>query len=145
PFMIDSIKRDDAGVPTTYILRRFNKFALGAPYLESITISMFGNTSELFDAYNRGLIESIHDVDPASLETLSKESVPTKYQLPRLFGALFNQNKKPLLTENAVRAALSGVIEGEGLVNSSLFGYGTPLDGPLPPPCANSYTLDALT
>lgn len=145
PFMIDSIKRDNAGIPTTYVLRRFNAFALGTPYLESITISMYGNSVELLDAYDRGIIQSMHDVDPASLSNLSPESGVIDYQLPRVFGAFFNQNKKPLFAEGAVRTALSGVIEREGLVDSILYGYGTPIDGPLPPPFTNGDDVDTLT
>lgn len=147
PFMVDSIKRDDAGIPTTYILHRFNAFALGAPYLESITVSMYGNQRELFEAYSKGIVDSFHDIDPSlasSIETT--QSTVTELPLPRVFGAFFNQNKNPVFAERAVRAALSGVIERQGLVDSILYGYGTPLDGPLPPPFINSeHPTTALT
>lgn len=146
PFSVSSIKRDSAGIPTAYVLKRFQNFTLGKPYLESITIAMYGNEQELFDAYRRGLVHSIRNIDPVALDSLPHMSTIESYPLPRVFGAFFNQNKNPVFAERVVRRALSEVIERNMLVTSILYGYGTPLDGPLPPPFVSStQTIESAT
>ncbi|HUD03909.1 MAG TPA: ABC transporter substrate-binding protein, partial [Candidatus Paceibacterota bacterium] len=41
PFTVTSVSRDSSGVPTEYSLSAFGDFALGAPYLDSLTIKFY--------------------------------------------------------------------------------------------------------
>ncbi len=135
PFMIDSIQRDDSGIPVAYTLQRFARFALGSPYLENITIRMYGNEQDLLSALESGTIESLRDVQPIRAEQIEKMGTTIEsYPLPRTFGAFFNQNKNQIFTDRAVRGALSMAIDRESIIDEILHGYATPLEGPLPPP-----------
>lgn len=135
PFMIDSIQRDDAGIPISYTLKRFTRFTLGSPYLERITIMMYGNERDLLTAFEAGTVESLRDIQPSYATTAEeRDATINSYPLPRTFGAFFNQNKNQIFTDQSVRRALSIAIDREGIVDSILYGYATPLEGPLPPP-----------
>lgn len=146
PFMIGAIKRDDAGIASSYTLTRFPLYTLGVPYLESITIAMFGNARELFDAYERGEVHSMRDIDAPSAVSLSEHGVPVEtYPLPRVFGAFFNQNKNPVFANESVREALAHAVDRKGLIETILGGYGTALEGPLPPPFIADTTVTGST
>lgn len=135
PFMIDSIQRDDSGIPFAYTLERFTRFTLGSPYLEKIVIMMYGNERDLLAAFEEGTIESLRDIQPSYAETAEHNGAEIRsYPLPRTFGAFFNQNKNQIFTDRAVRGALSMSIDRNGIIDAILHGYATPLEGPLPPP-----------
>lgn len=135
PFMIDSIQRDDSGIPIAYTLERFTRFALGSPYLEKIVITMYGNERDLLSAFEEGKIESLRDIQPLHAESIERIGAEIgSYPLPRVFGAFFNQNKNQVFTDRAVRRALSVSIDRDGIIDAILHGYATTLDGPLPPP-----------
>jgi peptide/nickel transport system substrate-binding protein len=141
PFEVQSIERDSSGIPTAYTLTRFADFALGEPYIERITIAMYGNAKDLMRAFKKGEIDAIHDVDPADVEELAEDGTRVvSYPLPRVFALFFNQNHNELFAESAVREALSLAIDPQSVVDEVLYGYGTALAGPLPPPI--SYTKD---
>lgn len=135
PFMIDSIERDNSGIPFAYKLKRFPRFTLGSPYLEHITIMMYGNERDLLSAFEEGTVESLRDIQPSYAETAETVGAHvSSYPLPRTFAAFFNQNKNQIFTDRAVRGALSMAIDRTSIINEILYGYATPLEGPLPPP-----------
>ena len=53
--------------------------------------------------------------------------------MPRIFGVFFNQNQSSLFAEKAIRQALELATDKETLVNAVLYGYGVPIDDPVPP------------
>lgn len=135
PFMLDRIERNDSGVPTAYVLARFPDFVLGAPYLDRITLRVYGNERDLVRAYGKGAVAAVHDVAPLNLDEFEERgSRVLAYPLPRVFALFFNQNHNELFTEVSVRKALSVAADPAQIVNEVLYGYGTPLSGPLPPP-----------
>jgi peptide/nickel transport system substrate-binding protein len=141
PFMLDRIERDDSGVPTAYVLTRFSDFVLGEPYLDRITLRMYGNERDLMRAFNKGTVDAMHNLDPIDVQgsIFATEHV-LHYPLPRVFALFFNQNHNELFAEATVREALSIAVDPAQVVEEVLYGYGTPLSGPLPPPI--SYETD---
>ncbi len=141
PFMLDRIQRDDSGVPTAYILTRFSDFALGEPFLDRITVRMYGNERDLMRAFSKGSVDSMHNLDPIDVQgSLPATERILAYPLPRVFALFFNQNHNELFAEGSVREALSVAVDPAQVVEEVLYGYGTPLSGPLPPPI--SYATD---
>ncbi len=135
PFSIERIDRDASGIPTLYTLRRFMDFTLGEPYLERIRIKMYGNEKDLFRALTAGDIDAMSDINPADAGSLTAEETQAlSYPLPRTFALFFNQNHNEIFADLSVRKALSVAIDPSLIVDDVLFGYGVPLDGPLPPP-----------
>ncbi|MDO8492750.1 MAG: ABC transporter substrate-binding protein [bacterium] len=145
PYKIETIKRTGSGLPQTYTLSSFKKFALGVPYIKEISISFYPNEATLFGAYLRGDIEAVHSVTPDKLSELSK---PDNYvltaPLPRIFAVFFNQNQATVFTDQKVRQALDSAIDRTLLVKEVLNGLGVPVSGPLPPEIATPFKEETL-
>ncbi len=133
PFMIDSITRNSSGIPQKYQLSPFKNYALGEPYLSSFTLSFYSNEAALIDAFKRGDIESINSITPDEVKGLpmSNQNLITT-PLSRIFAVFFNQNEAPIFADIHVREALNEVVNKEALVQKVLFGFGMPIDGPVP-------------
>jgi len=133
PYQFVSADRDNAGIPKEYILKRFNDFTLGTPYLETISLRFYPNEDELIRAFMRGNVESINSIGSDRLLELKTNSKTIHTApLPRVFGVFFNQNEKSLFTSSSVREALNEAIDRKRIVDEVLGGYGAPADGPLP-------------
>ena len=134
PYRMDRIAEDKAkGLPRYYDLTAFKHYALGEPYITHLRIAFFGNNKELVQAYDDRTIEQMNSVEPELAETLAKGGARImKTPLPRVFALYFNQNQQPILTDRAVRQALSSSVDKEQIVDTVLHGYGKPIDGPLP-------------
>lgn len=129
PFRVRSISRSEGGIPYSYTLERFSRYAQGESYLSRLTLNFYGNESELVQALERGEVESASGISPANLGS----ATPIVSPLSRVFGVFFNQNNSEVLREKDVRKALSLSIDRQELVGEVLRGYGTPLEGPVPP------------
>ncbi|MBI2612422.1 peptide ABC transporter substrate-binding protein [Candidatus Kaiserbacteria bacterium] len=134
PYRVDDLKTSSTGSATRYELSSFDNFALGRPYLNTITFLFFSNEDDLIAAFNAGRIDSIASVSPSAVETLKTNGASmARAALPRTFGVFLNQSKNTVLAEPAVRSALDAAVDKERLIDEVLKGYGVPLDGPIPP------------
>lgn len=133
PYQIDSVSKNRAGIPISYTLSTFKKFALGAPYINKITLRFYGNEQELINALQSGEVDNINAIMPEEARNLKNRGVQIKvYPLPRVYGIFFNQSSAAVLTDLAVRQALDAGLDRSRIVNSVLYGYGTPIYGPIP-------------
>lgn len=134
PYVVDNIKRDPSGVPASYDLRAFKKYAPGKPYITELHVRFYANEEELTTAFKKGDIEGINAISPQTAEALKEEGYRVeRSSLPRIFGVFFNQNQASLFTDIAVRKALSVATDKERIIDEVLYGYGTPIDSPIPP------------
>lgn len=134
PYIVDNIERDSSGVPASYDLSAFKKYARGEPYITELHVRFYANEEELTNAFKEGDIESINAISPKAAEALKEQGYRIeRSSLPRIFGVFFNQNQAPLFTDIAVRKALSVAIDKERIISEVLYGYGTPIDSPIPP------------
>lgn len=134
PYKISALKRNKSGIPEYYDLIPFRTYALGKPYIKNIRMSFYTNEDALLRALRAGDIESVNAISPMSAQALSDEGfLVLRAPLPRVFGVFFNQNQAPIFAEKAVRNMLSEVAPRETIIRDVLFGYGTPLIGPIPP------------
>ena len=135
PYKVQGTKKDSSGVPSRYDLGSFKKFALGKPYISELRLHFYPNEAKLISAFERGEIDAINAIPPKKAGDFADKRNVTlhTYVLPRIFGVFFNQNQNPLFANQAVREALNDVVDRKQIVHDVLFGYGTPIVGPLPP------------
>jgi peptide/nickel transport system substrate-binding protein len=132
PFSVGSITRTSSGIPSSYKLAPFSNYVLGAPFLQNITFHFYQNENDLVSALKGGDIDAASGISPAALDALHGFTVDQS-SLNRVFGVFFNENQSSVLREAAVRQALNDSIDRADLVQKVLGGYGTPLEGPVPP------------
>ena len=133
PYMLSSVSRTSSGIPASYQLHAFKKFALGEPYISDLAMTFFANEKDLTSAYASGNIEAINAISPESASDLEKngDRILTT-TLPRIFGMFVNQNQAPIFTDKNVMTAINKAIDKQAIVQNVLFGYGTPIDSPIP-------------
>lgn len=145
PYKVKTISRSAGGIPSSYTLQSFTDYALGEPYLTTLTLRFYQSEQALEGAFQDGAVEAASGLSPANIEPGKDTTIKTA-ALNRVFGVFFNQNQSEVLRDRAVRSALNSAIDRETLVLSVLGGYGTPLMGPLPPSVApTSHTAASTT
>ncbi len=132
PFKVDNISRSASGIPTSYELKPFTKYALGEPYLQSLTLRFYQNEGSVVEGLKNKDIQSASGISPVNAESLDGYTV-AKAPLNRVFGVFFNQNQSVVLRDKDVRKALQDSIDRDALLSQVLGGYGSPLTGPVPP------------
>lgn len=136
PYEFTKAKRDRSGIPTSYEFNAFDDFALGEPYIQTITVRFYPNEELLQKAFTDRDIDSVAALSAASARTLVEKGAriisPTD-PLPRVFAVFFNQDQQPLFTDEAVRHALSQAVPRESFIDQVLDGFASPLTSPLPP------------
>lgn len=133
PYQLDTIKRDQAGLITEYIFKPFTQ-NYQTPNISDLTVRFYLNEDEVLEALNQNQIngtaalneENLLDVDTNDWQIVEKP-------LPRVFAVFFNQNRLPLLRDEAVREALALVVDREILIDRALNGFGSPTTSPIPP------------
>ena len=146
PYRIRDVLFDETGIPTEYHLSSFAHFALGEPNVSALTYRVFANDDALLDAYHSGDIQSFVATTPKNLPRELQESEDLqRASLTRVFGIFLNQNHAPALANASVREALDEAVDKENIINSVLGGYGTALDGPVPPGLLPTPESDAFT
>lgn len=143
PYAVSSVSRNASGIPDVYVLRPFDNYALGEPFISKLTLKFYENEEELMLALIRGDIEAASGLTPSSLDELPEGISVRRAPLNRVFGVFFNQNQSEVLRNLDVRRALNDAIDREALVSEVLQGYGTPINEPLPPGIAPATPLSA--
>ena len=133
-YRIKDVTFDATGAPTEYELVPFKKFALGEANITRIIYRIYLNDEELQAAFEDGDIDSFVSSSPKLLpRNAADDSNLIRVPLSRVFSVFLNQNHAPVLANASVREALDAAIDKDKLVNDILGGYGTALEGPIPP------------
>jgi peptide/nickel transport system substrate-binding protein len=130
PFKVSSIKHTEDGIPRSYTLSSFNKYARGEPYIEELFIEFFPSDKERLGALKDSQIELAGGLMGSHAGELVSERVNSKI-LPRVFAVFLNQNKQPLFAEKSIRVALQTAIDKRKIVDEVLYGFGLPIESPL--------------
>jgi len=134
PYAVRKTERSSAGIITAYELESFNKYALGEPLIPKIKIFFYNSESDMVSDYEAGNIDSIGSITVSGVQKLRRAGRSLKTLiLPRVFGIFFNQNKSEIILDQNVRLALNAAVNKESVVENVLGGFGTALNGPLPP------------
>ena len=145
PFKVTGVQRNSSGILKEYTLKSFDKYVLGKPYLNKLSLKFYGNESSLQKALARGDVESAHSLIP---ENLPKNLKVATAPYLRVFGVFLNQNENEILTNLAVRKALSIALDRQKIIDEVLSGYGIPLTSPLPEvaaPLVENATAEAIS
>ena len=82
----------------------------------------------------KSIISEKYSISPDKLFELEKAGVRIERSpLPRIFAVFFNQNQASVFTNMEVRKALNIALDKDRIVQEILGGYGTNIDGPIPP------------
>jgi peptide/nickel transport system substrate-binding protein len=136
-YKIVDISRDSTSVPTSYTLSTWNNYHGSIPFISSLVLYFFADEANALEALKTGSIDALSSISATSAVALPSDSPDTNYRvtsapLPRIFGVFFNQNNNPVLADKTVRHALDLAIDRQTIVDTVLFGYGTPITGPFP-------------
>lgn len=133
PYMISSVSRNKENVPTSYHLSYFKNFILGKPYIKNINIVSYSNEKELVQALKNGSVDQAGGISPVYANDLSKDNFNIKTSvLPRVFGIFFNSSENKILSDISVRKAINIAIDRNSIIESVLYGYGVPMQSPVP-------------
>lgn len=142
PYSVEAVATNDSGLPIKYTLSAFKKYALGKPFIDSITLKFYPNEKNLLEAFQNEDIGSINSISPANVSLLRTPGTQTMTPpLPRIFGIFFNQNEAPVFVNKEVRVALDQVLNKNQMITEVLYGYGQVIDGPLHTDKAQATTL----
>lgn len=124
PFEVSSVTRDASGLIQSVSLTENERYPLGRPYLDGITLKFYSSTDDLSQALSSGAVESAYGV-----------SVPNARTAPyaRVYGVFLNQNDNQVFARSEVRKALSLAIDRNAIVQNVLGGYAQSIMGPVPP------------
>lgn len=132
PYSVQAVATNDSGLPIKYTLSAFKKYALGKPFIDTVTLKFYPNEKNLLEAFQNEDIESVNSISPANVSLLRTEGTQTMTPpLPRVFGIFFNQNEAPVFANKEVRVALDIVLDKNQMIAEVLYGYGQAIDGPL--------------
>jgi peptide/nickel transport system substrate-binding protein len=133
PFKIQEIKQNKSGIPESYALQPFEKFALGKPYLGGITIRFYPNYEKLAEGYLSKEVLAIAAPSPKNVQSLKMPGTQIKTApLPKFFSVFLNQNQQQLFLDKTVRKALDTAIDKDAIIHDVLLGYAAKAEGPLP-------------
>lgn len=133
PYAVDAVTKNSGGIPVSISFSSFKKFALGKPYVSFIDFNFYNNEEELLSGLKSGSVDNINAIMPEEAKNLKDRGIAIrKYALPRVYGVFFNQSSAPVFTDKSVREALNEAIDRKKIVDSVLYGYGTPIYGPIP-------------
>lgn len=133
PYMIKNTIKKTSGVIESYEFVPFEKFALGKPYIQTITMHFYLNEEELLKALNDKEVDQVESLDPLNAEILEERNFKVHSMvLPRIFGLFFNQNQNQVFTDKNVIRAINQAINKEAIVKDVLLGYGKTIENPIP-------------
>lgn len=136
PYRFEKVTRDTSGIPVLYDMTAFEHYALGAPHIRTFSFKLCRNEAELLDAFAQKTIDAFHGVAPDKLSLIPADQgrvTTLRAPLYRIFGVFYNHNKAQVFLHDEVREALEIVTPKSTIVAQVLAGYGTVLNGPLPP------------
>ena len=135
PYKLNSISRDNGGIPQKYNFTAFNRYYNKKAYLDSINVYFFPNEKAAVEAFNNGTIESLAGISAQEATRIASSTLNASIMtspLPRIFGIFFNQNSALVLANKEVRQALNMAIDKDRFVNELLYGYGVSIDSAIP-------------
>ena len=139
PYILKSISRNRSGIPDSYTLTPFSNYHGERPHLDKLTLIFYQNENELVAALNEGIVDSAASISSEGIDKIfsapnaDKRHTLYRTPLPRTFAVFFNQNENPLFRDAAVRKALNTAVDRAHIVEEAIGGYGTSINGPLPP------------
>ncbi len=129
PFKVSRVVRNPStGLISEYDLTASGSYVFGRPYLNNIDVRFYPNNAQRTKALKQGSITNAYGI-----VTKNKNEQVLGAPTSSVFGVFFNANKDSVLTNIAIRKALSLAINRKQLIQNVLDGNGFPIMGPVPP------------
>ncbi|MAZ40766.1 hypothetical protein CL654_01440 [bacterium] len=134
PYYVEKIKRNNQGIAEYYVLQAFEDFALAGPFVEEIVIRFYSDEEELRKAFDGNDIDLIGGATAFWMKEKERDGENVlSFPLARIFAVFLNQSQAQVFTQPEIREVLNLATDKDRIVRELLAGYGTPLNGPLPP------------
>lgn len=134
PYKVSSVSKQSSGLIDYYDLVPFEKFNLGKPFLEKITLRFYPNEDAQMLALQSGEVDQIGSVTPTNANILKEKNYRIEsLTLPRVFGLFFNQNQNQIFTDKNIIKAIDLAVDKDKIVRDVLLGYGVVINDPIPP------------
>lgn len=131
PYEIKNISTNSNNSIQKITLKRFNKFALGKPYITKITLNFYPNENAAVTDFNKNNITIVGSLSPKYASTLDKDTEIISSTLPRTFALFLNPTNAPILADKNIIKAMNIALDRNKIIDEVLSGYGTPLYGPV--------------
>lgn len=135
PYQVSKIARTNSGIPESYTLTPFPNYHGGTAKIETLTVLFFANEDTLVESFKKGTVDSLAGIDQSRLFELGIQTnthTIMRIPLPRTFALFINQNKTPALRDPGARKALDVAFNRTTLIDTTLGGYGIPIQSPIP-------------
>ncbi len=142
PFKVEKVSKQSTGLIDYYDLTPFKEFALGEPYIQTLTLRFYPNENDQIAALEKGEVDQINSITPLNAQILKEQNYRVEsLPLPRVFGLFFNQNQNQIFTDKKVITAMNLAIDKDSIVRDVLLGYGVVINDPIPPNMLNYQRL----
>ncbi len=131
-FKLAEARRDQSGVIQSYVLEAHQDIPNPSD-IETLEVVFFETEAAIIQGLADGTLDASAYISNESLGlTLEHDNITViREPLPRVFAVFFNQNKSVVLRDDAVREALSLVVDREEIIQETLFTQGVPINGPI--------------
>lgn len=137
PYMMSRLHKDDTGYVYRYTVSRFPSYYGQPAYVTDLSFQFFSDydgDQGAIQALLEGKVDGLHFVPAAFRERVQrKHTVLHTLQLPQYSAVFFNQDRNPDLADKDVRVALNSALDKDRILQQSVGGEGTVLDGPVLP------------
>ncbi len=133
PYQIESVSKNNDGIPEIYKLKRFANFALGVPHIQYMNIISYANEKDLIQDLLSHTIDQAGGLSPENAIKIenSKYTIHTA-TLPRIFGLFYNSTANKIFNDKVIIRAFNQVLDRKAIVNEVLGGYGVAIYSPIP-------------
>ncbi len=133
PYSIDSVSKNNDGIPNTYALKKFKNFILGEPHITYIHIISYASQKDLVHALVTHSIDQASGLSPENAEAISTAGYTIHTAtLPRTFGVFFNSAHNKIFENEAVRNAFDKALNRQEIIDKVLYGYANINHSPVP-------------
>jgi len=139
PYIVRRVERDTQGSVIAMTLRANINFVLGSPYIKTVKALFYQTPEEILRDIGNSTIDTVGidataPITPTELSALVDDNrIIYTVGLQRIIGVFFNQNSQKTLASPTTRKALAQAIDKNAIIQEVLRGFGTAIDGPLPP------------
>lgn len=133
PYKFSDLRQEKDGTISQYRVTANLQYYREGPYLEEITFIFFHSEDDMIAAARTGRIDGYGPVSEKLASNINKSTSQIEnIEMPRIFGLFFNDQKHSALEDQAVREALSYLLNREEIAKSVTSGHAIPFGYPLP-------------
>jgi len=135
PFQVSNISKSEDGEIHSIILKAFEKYHLGRPYLDELEFKFYETYDDVIASYHSRNIMGLGYIPFDKKVYIEKTSkIKINYlNLPQYQALFFNKNQSDVLKDKNVRYALAQSINRQEIIDKIFFGFAQSSHGPIPP------------